>query len=475
MQYGKFATLFFICLFSISHFLLGADPNDGYHIAVKVNNLKDSVCYLGFYYGDKKYVQDTARINNDGLYVFQGKEPLEGGVYFVYAPKNLYLEIVVNEQQFSIETDANDPVGSIKVEDSRENQVFMQLQQYGIAKQQEIAKLQEALEVHQNNSDSTALLQKQIQAINEDLLDYRKKLVNENPNLFVSSIIQASEVTEVPESVGENTDNPNKAKYQYYKNHFLDHIDVADGRMLKTPVFHNKLMEYFDKVVVQHPDSVYEAAKEVLDKAQANDDMFRYILTNLASKYESSNVMGMETVFIKLADNYYLSGKTPWVEDEVLAKIKEKVDESKPTLIGKQAPPMTLMDTLDRPVSLYAIEADYLILYFYDPTCGNCKKKTPIVHEAYEHLKDDGVKVLAVNTITDSDKWKEYIRENNLDWINAGDIHVRSNFRYEYNIESVPRVFILDKDKKIIARRLGAEDVEPFLTNYIKSKKSSGS
>jgi hypothetical protein len=97
------------------------------------------------------------------------------------------------------------------------------------------------------------------------------------------------------------------------------------------------------------------------------------------------------------------------------------------------------------------------------------------VHEAYQKLKSEGVKVLAVNTITDGDKWKEYIRENELDWINAGDIYVRSNFRYDYNVESVPRVFILDKDKKIIARRLGAEDVEPFMNNYIKAKRNAGS
>lgn len=473
MQHGKFATLLLLYFFFFNHFMSAA--NDGYKIAVKVNNLKDSVCYLGFYYGDKKYVQDTARVNDAGQYVFEGNEPLEGGVYFVYAPKNLYLEIIVNEQHFSIETDANDPVGSLKVKDSRENQVFMQLQQYGIEKQQQIGKLREALETHKDNADSTARIQQQIQKINEALLTYRKKLIRENPDLFVSRVIQASEVIEVPETLDTQATDPDKAKYQYYKTHFLDHIDLADIRMLKTPVFHNKLMEYFDKVVVQHPDSVFEAAREVLNKAQPNEDMFRYILTNLASKYETSNVMGMESVFVKLAEEYYLSGKATWVEEDVLAKIKEKVEETKPTLIGKQAPPMTLMDTLGSPVSLYDIEADYLILYFYDPTCSNCKKKTPVVHEAYQHLKNEGVKVLAVNTITDADEWKEYINENELDWINAGDIHVRSNFRYEYNIESVPRVFILDKNKKIIARRLGAEDIEPFMKNYIKSKRNSGS
>jgi len=472
MQYRNLFILLFLSFFSTPLFASGS--SNGYKISVKVDNLPDSVCYLGFYYGDKKYVQDTARINDSHQFVFEGDEPLEGGVYFVYAPKNLYLEIIVNEQQFSIETDAKDPIGSIKIQGSKENQVFMQLQQYGIEKQKRIAKLKETLETQDDNADA-AKLQIQIQDINKELLSHRKKLVEDNPDLFVSRVIQSSEVIEVPESVGQGTEDPRQAKYQYYKNHFLDYIDFSDARMLKTPVFHTKLMEYFDKVVVQQPDSVFAAAKEIISRTEGNEDMFRYVLTNLASKYETSNVMGMESVFIKLAETYYLTGKTPWLDEEVLAKIKEKVEESKPTLIGKQAPPMTLVDTLGQPVSLYAIDANYLILYFYDPTCGNCKKKTPIVYQAYQNLKNEGVKVLAVNTITDDEKWKDYIKENKLDWLNAGDIHVRSNFRYEYNIESVPRVFILDKDKKIIARRLGAEDVEPFLKNYIKAKQNSGS
>jgi hypothetical protein len=193
MQYIKFATFLFLSFFSVNHFVAGAD--DGYKITVKVNNLKDSVCYLGFYYGDKKYVQDTARINAAGQYVFEGSETLEGGVYFVYAPKNLYLELIVNEQQFSVETDANDPIGSLTVKGSHENQVFMQLQKYGIEKQQQITKLREALETHKNNSDSVSLLQEQIQAINDQLIAFRRKLIVDNPNLFVSRVIQASEVT----------------------------------------------------------------------------------------------------------------------------------------------------------------------------------------------------------------------------------------------------------------------------------------
>ncbi len=465
-----FFTVLLPFLFFISPYLF-AKEKSGHKITVKVDNLKDSVCYLGFYYGDKKYLQDTASRNDDGFFVFEGLEPLEGGVYFVYNPKNLYFEIIVNEQQFDIETDTKDPVQTMVITGSRENQVFHQLQKFGIERQKQMTALKEQIEIHKANVDSVKELQYQLEQINNELLNYRKKLISENPNLFVAEVIKASEVIEIPETVGkgEETTESNKSKYQYYKKHFLDNINFTDARMLKTPVFHNKLMEYFDKVIIQHPDSIFAAATEVLTQAEPAEEMFRYVLTTLASKYETSNIMGMEEVFIKLAEKYYLNGKAFWVDEEVKNKIKDKVEENKPTMIGKQAPPMMLTDTLNHPVNLYAIEAKYLILYFYDPTCGNCKKKTPIVYETYKNLKNKGVKVLGVSTITDADEWKKYIKTNKLDWLNAGDPAVRSNFRYDYNIDSVPKVYILDENKKIIARRLGAEDIEPFLKNLIKT------
>jgi hypothetical protein len=64
-----------------------------YQIEVKVKKFRGDVAYLGYPYGDKKYLADTAEVNDDGVFVFEGDEPLDGGLYFVYspAPNSLYL------------------------------------------------------------------------------------------------------------------------------------------------------------------------------------------------------------------------------------------------------------------------------------------------------------------------------------------------------------------------------------------------
>ena len=121
------------------------------------------------------------------------------------------------------------------------------------------------------------------------------------------------------------------------------------------------------------------------------------------------------------------------------------------------------------PVNVLDLPDDFVVLFFYDPECGVCKKKTPVLLDAYYELKDLGAEVVAVCVPTDTERWKEYIKEGALDWINLADPFRRSNFRAEYDIRSFPRVFVLDKDRKIIAKRLGVEQLVGFITDYKQS------
>jgi hypothetical protein len=59
--------------------------------------------------------------------------------------------------------------------------------------------------------------------------------------------------------------------------------------------------------------------------------------------------------------------------------------------------------------------------------------------------------------------WEEFIKKNNLDWINVADPHRHSNFRFEWDIQSTPQIYILDQDKVIRARRIGADQVEDYI------------
>ncbi len=121
-------------------------------------------------------------------------------------------------------------------------------------------------------------------------------------------------------------------------------------------------------------------------------------------------------------------------------------------------------------IPLYSVDAEYLMLVFWDPDCGHCKKEMPKIKEVYDKYKDKGLKVYAVCTEVEEEKWKKYLNEHQFDWINVADFELKSPFRDLYDISSTPQVFLLDKDKKIVAKKLNHEQLDKVLERMTKVK-----
>src|SRR5213078_625616 len=106
------------------------------------------------------------------------------------------------------------------------------------------------------------------------------------------------------------------------------------------------------------------------------------------------------------------------------------------------------------------------------PTCGHCKKEVPALSQYYDSLRTKGfsLEVFAVGIESDMEEWKKFIRENKLKWINVSDLYNNTNFRAYYDIYSTPVVYLLDENKKIIAKRLDTEKLRDFIDHLEKKK-----
>src|SRR5215204_4953646 len=103
----------------------------GYNVKVKVNGLRDSLCYLANYYGDKQYLKDSSKADASGTIVFKGAEKLPGGIYMIVLPGKKYFELIIDKEQvFSVETDTMEYVKHMKVSGSNENKLFYDYLQF---------------------------------------------------------------------------------------------------------------------------------------------------------------------------------------------------------------------------------------------------------------------------------------------------------------------------------------------------------
>ncbi|MAJ98659.1 MAG: TlpA family protein disulfide reductase [Flavobacteriales bacterium TMED288] len=206
----------------------------------------------------------------------------------------------------------------------------------------------------------------------------------------------------------------------------------------------------------------------MLSKVRASDELFEYIINWSTYKYESSKIMGHDGVFVHIVYKYFMTGQVNWIDDVKLTNIIDKAMRLNPNLIGKKAPFLKLKNENNEYKDLHKITSDYTVLSFYDPDCGHCKKEIPKIKNVTDGFSKKVVQVYAVCTEFDSTIWKQFIKKNQLDkWINVIDIENQSNFRRKYNIMGTPRLYLLDKNKVIIAKQIDSSTLEEILNKRI--------
>jgi peroxiredoxin len=457
-----------VLLFSVTTSSLA----EGYQIKVKITPVvKDSMYYLANYFGEKQYIQDSTKADASGLLIFKGKEKLPGGIYLFVLPSKRYFELIVDkEQNFSVETDTVDMVKSMQIKGSNDNVLFYDYLRFVSGKQKDAEELQAGFRTAKNKADSTAL-QNKMTDIGKSVTDYKTKFIAAQPEMLLSKVFKTSQEPEVPEApLLESGVKDSTFAYRYFKSHYFDNVDFADARLLRTPLFHTKLDTYIKKLVLQMPDSINKEADMLVQKSKANPEMFKYVVWYITNTYETSNIMGMDAVFVHMVKNYYTKEQATWVDSTTLYKIQERAKVLEPILIGKKVKNQVMEDTSGTYQTLYNVKAAYTVLLFWDPDCGHCQKVVPEVKKLYDMVKSHGVEVFAICTETEIDKWKKFIREKNLTWINVADPKFQNNFRYEFDITSTPQLFLLDNTKSILAKKIDVEVLADLLSKKLNMK-----
>lgn len=460
----------------------------------KINNQKDTTVFLVKYYGKGMYYADTAIMKN-GVCEFNGSKQ-KPGILALFLPGQKYFDFIYNNEDINIETTNPDLVNEMVVKKSEENKIFIEYIKF-ISKQRNAANdLVKKREVYKKEDSEYQKITSEIEEMSKSVVAYQTELVKNHASKMVSKVVKMSIDITIPEAPRDDKGVliDSSFTYKYYRDHYFDNVDLKDDRLLNTPIFHNKLEDFFSKkMLIQHPDTIIKYGYELIDKLDQKSEMFKYCLTYLTSTSEKSKIMGMDKVFVKMGQRYYCSqnseGKSPayWITDDKLVELCEKVNTQKNLVQGVVPPNVVLRDTSDQNwKDYYSIKADYTILFFWDPDCGHCKTATPKLEKLYANkLKARNVEIFAVakGIGEDFDKWKKFIKTNKLSFINVAltdKLYKEAqedarkfvpkyttieslNYQTTFDIFTTPRLFVLDKDKKIIAKQLSISQLEDFM------------
>lgn len=444
----------------------------GYKIEVSIKGLADSAIYLAYHFGEKQYLKDTVNLDKSGNGVFAGGEALPHGIYMVVLPGKQYFEVLVSEDQnFSASCNYANYNGTLSFNGSSENSAFVDYQRKWVAMQKHASDLAKRLQSNKGNKDSLNVLMPLQKADEEKMKSYLRSVVAENNNNLLGVLVKSLIPIEIPEfKVAASVTNQDSARwmmnYNYNKEHFFDNIDLTDERLLRTPILYARLNAFFTGVVIQSPDSINMEIDKIVKKVEGNYKIFQFVCVYLFNHFRESEIMGHDAVMVKLADDIYLTGKADWVTQEFKDDLKKQIDRIRPNLIGKKGHNLIMDSYKGIHVALDDVEKDFTILYFWEPDCGHCKESTPKLKSWYEKPRDYSFEVFAVCTTGEKEKWSKYIEENKITWINGWDPQRSSRFDFYYNVQATPLIYILDRNKKIIAKKISVEDIEGFIDNY---------
>lgn len=455
-------------------------------VKVHINGLKGGDVLFANYYGDKQYIQDTVKADENGNFVLKADTAVPGGIYMVVLPGKKIFEVIITDvQKFSLSSDTTDLVKNMKISGCPENQYFYEYLQYLNTKQKEVEPIQSALKGarERNQKDSVAMLTKKATAIDSIVKQYKRDYYKKkHPTTFMAKVLSAmDEPDQVPyDKCPKKADGTIDSTFNYwnFRNHYWDGVDFSDDRLIRTPVYANKLTFYLDKLTPQHPDSIAAACDWICEKARPSKELFKYTVATLTSRYENPKIMGFDAIFVHMVDRYYKTNQVWWVGEEQMTKIINRSNQVAYTLLGKTAVNLMLQDTSGKVTPLQNVKADYTLVIFWDPTCSHCKKEIPELKTYYDSLRKAGVsfQVYAVYSELDYKTWKAYIKEHKLEWINVcgKDAQELATAKYYYDVYSTPTIYVLDKEKKIFAKRLDVTALKGFLDRKIQDDKKSG-
>jgi len=454
-----------------------------YEVKFIFPGLPDSILYVAYYYADKTYMFDTLYVSRKEPYTFvmTGDSALQRGLYIVASEAKVkYLDFLVDTSYFfTVKTKKLNPeridiMENLEFVNSPENTTaddfFRKRGVYIVAIQEFVKKLKE----EKTSEDEKEQLKEKIKQYQDSIRIFQNDFLQKHKNSLFAKIQNLGEEITVPEPPKnpDGTLRDSAWSYQYYLNHYWDNCDFSESALIRTPAFYPRFNQYFESVVMPIPDTINKYVDLLIDKAKKSPDLFRYIVQTITYKYETSKYVGHDAVFVHMVKNYYKQGLCPWTDEEVLKRMIDEAERLDKILIGRVAPYLYMPDTSGKLRSNYEFDKKYTIMWFWEEKCGYCKTATPILKEFYDRAKDSlDMEVYAVCVGTDSVKWKQAIIERGYNWVNVGYNTANIDFKDVYGVRSTPVVFILDKEKRIIAKKIDAAEIETVIRNHEAGKK----
>ena len=151
-----------------------------------------------------------------------------------------------------------------------------------------------------------------------------------------------------------------------------------------------------------------------------------------------------------------------FLKEEKAARVRQFIEEQ-----GINSPDIVLPNYEGKEIALSSLRGKVVLLQFWAAEDRGSRILNPLLVEAYKKYKRKGLEIYQVNIGSNRSEWIDAIDTDKLTWINVGDLEGSVQAIRNYNIQSVPFNYLLDKDGAIVAKNLKGTGLDKALARLL--------
>lgn len=410
---------------------------------------------------EQVYVKDT-KIKKDSIAVNGNQR--EVGSFKITLPNNAepgtyratyrlegqgFIDFVYNKEDVSFIFNPDYPTQSVAFTQSEENKLYREYIDAITKVQQTLDSIQvSALQNPELNlSDAYS---KAYTLVKNTQTTYEEKTKGYYIQPFVKSSLRSNLptlISSIPDYMGHITGT------------FFDNIDFSNQVLINSSFITNRILDYIFYIhYAEDLDEQNQLHRKAIETVLSKINSLPYkrdIIEFLVDQYETSrNIIMIDYLFEEHYNALPKNLQNQKFKSEKMAKFAAEVGRTAPNFSWTENGVIYDLASLN--------DAEHYVLVFWSTSCSHCLREIP---QLYDFMKNQQqMKVIGFALENDALVWEQYSKNNLQGWHNVLGLNKWENKTARtYQINATPSYFVLDKNKKIIAKPNEFEDVKAYI------------
>ncbi len=429
-----------------------------YYFEASIKNIPQKEIYLADFYGEKTHIRDTVLPDVKGNIKFPMKDNYYPGMYRIFLDKEVFFDFIYNYENVSIITDYNYLSDSLKVITSEENKLYYNFLRAGSDYRRKFELLGPVVNYYPQNDTFYIQAKNKYISSQKDYIALIDKMISEHSDMWAVKIIRQRKPLYYDPELDEY------GRREYVTEHFFDNISFNDVDLIRSNVYTTIAIEYMS--LYSNPNLTQEkleaefikAVDRIMKEASENSIIYEFIVEYLVGGFERFH---FDKVLDYIAENY---SPEQCENEERKTDLQTRLKKYAELSNGKDAPEFEMTDLNGNLVKLSGIKSEYTLVLFWASWCPHCAETMPEIQKIYTQKDKSKLEIIAVSLDKEKADWEKAVKELNLTWLNCCDLKSwDSQAAIDYNVYATPTMFLLDKNKKIIAKPITLNELKAEL------------